>query len=163
MTIRRAPPVLRQPQQETEPNIIGSDHNDTLTGDSHDNFLVGGEGDDNLSGGAGNDFLSGGAGNNTLTGGSGADTFMLSNDGHDTISDYSKTDGDKVDISNVLNTDAGDYLNVVNEGGHVKLEILNSSSVEKASISFTDINFSDLTVGDELNSLLGKVDVDHNG
>jgi hypothetical protein len=88
---------------------------------------------------------------------------MLSKDGHDKITDYSKADGDKVDISNVLNTDAGDYLNVVNEGGHVKLEILNSSHVEKASVSFESIHFSDLTPGDELNSLLGKVDVDHHG
>jgi Ca2+-binding RTX toxin-like protein len=146
------------------PNIIGSDHGDTLTADSHGSVLVDGAGNDTLMGGAGNDILSGGAGNNTLTGGAGADTFMISKGGHDTVMDYSKADGDKVDISNVLNTNAGDYLNVVNDGsGHVKLEILNSSNVEKASVTFENIHISDLTSGDELNSLLGKVNIDYHG
>jgi Ca2+-binding RTX toxin-like protein len=135
------------------PNIIGSDHGDTLTADSHGSVLVDGSGNDTLIGGAGNDILSGGAGNNTLTGGAGADTFMISKGGHDTV-----------DISNVLNTNAGDHLNVVNDGsGHVKLEILNSSNVEKASVTFENIHISDLTSGDELNSLLGKVNIDYHG
>jgi Ca2+-binding RTX toxin-like protein len=146
------------------PNIIGSDHGDTLTADSHGSVLVDGAGNDTLIGGAGNDILSGGAGNNTLTGGAGADTFMISKGGHDTVMDYSNADGDKVDISNVLNTNAGDHLNVVNDGsGHVKLEILNSSNVEKASVTFENIHISDLTSGDELNSLLGKVNIDYHG
>jgi uncharacterized protein YegL len=147
-----------------EPNIIGSAHDDHLTGDDHANFLVGGEGNDVLVGGAGNDNLVGGAGNNTLTGGTGADTFMLSNGGHDTITDYDKSQGDKVDISNVLNEDAGDYLNVVDDGsGHAKLEILNSSGVEKASVTFTHIDFDTLDSAHLLDSLLNQVDVDHNG
>jgi len=51
--------------------------------------------------------------------------------------DYSKTDGDKVDISSVLNTSAGDHLDVIkNADGSVKLEILNSGNIEKASVSF---------------------------
>jgi hypothetical protein len=76
--------------------------------------------------------------------------------------DYSKTDGDKVDISSVLNTSAGDHLDVIkNADGSVKLEILNSSNIEKASVSFENIHFSDLTPGHELDSLLGKVDVHH--
>jgi Ca2+-binding RTX toxin-like protein len=133
-----------------------------LTGTWQNEILIGGAGNDNLNGGAGNDTLIGGTGNNTLTGGTGADTFVISNGGHDTIMDYSKTDGDKVDISSVLNTSAGDHLEVIkNADGSVKLDILNSSNVEKASVSFENIHFSDLTPGHELDSLLGKVDVHH--
>ena len=151
-----------------EPNIIGSDHNDTLTGDSNANFLFGGEGDDSISGGDGNDTLSGGTGNNSLAGGAGADTFVITNGAHDTIFEYSKADLDKVDISHVLNEDAGDYLNVVkgDDGVHVKLEVLNSSGVEKASVTFANIDYSSLDSSDSahlLDSLLAKVDVDHDG
>ncbi|PKN36802.1 MAG: hypothetical protein CVU62_13820, partial [Deltaproteobacteria bacterium HGW-Deltaproteobacteria-2] len=118
-----------------QPNIIGSDHNDTLTGDSHDNILYGGAGDDHLignegndllvggtgndslEGGAGNDILIGGLGDDTLTGSAGADTFKTGQ-GNDLITDYKTTDGDKVDISAVLNitdhTEALAHLEVDN-------------------------------------------------
>jgi len=124
--------------------------------------IDGGAGNDTIYGQEGNDILSGGTGNNTLTGGSGADTFIISKGGHDTIMDYSKAAGDKVDISSVLDTSAGDHLEVIkNADGSVKLDILNSSNVEKASVSFENIHYSDLTPGAELDSLLGKVDVHH--
>jgi Mg-chelatase subunit ChlD len=127
--------------------------------------IDGGAGNDIIYGGAGNDIISGGTGNNILTGGLGADTFVISKGGHDTIMDYSKADGDKVDISSVLDTSAGDHLDVIkNADGSVKLEILNSSNVEKASVTFENIHYSDLGdmgVGHELDSLLGKVDVHH--
>lgn len=136
--------------------------NDTIDGGAGNDIIFGQEGNDIINGGAGNDIFSGGTGNNILTGGSGADTFIISKDGHDTITDYSKADGDKVDISSVLDTSAGDHLDVIkNADGSVKLEILNSSNVEKASVSFENIHFSDLTSGAELDSLLGKVDVHH--
>ena len=43
-------------------NVIGSDHEDSITGDSNANHLDGGEGNDLLYGGAGADMLRGGAG-----------------------------------------------------------------------------------------------------
>ncbi|MDI6742631.1 MAG: calcium-binding protein, partial [Smithella sp.] len=123
--------------------------------------IDGGAGDDIIYGQEGNDIISGGTGNNILSGGTGADTFIISSGAHDTILDYSKLEGDKVDISGILDEGAGDYLNVVsNANGSVKLEILDSSNAEKASVSFENIHFSDLTPGAELDSLLGKVDVD---
>jgi VCBS repeat-containing protein len=128
-------------------------------------IIDGGAGDDIIYGQEGNDILSGGTGNNILSGGSGADTFVISSGAHDTILDYSKADGDKVDISSVLDEGAGDHLNVIaNADGSVKLEILDSSNVEKASISFETINYSDLNdmgAGNELDSLLNKVVIDH--
>jgi serralysin len=61
-------------------NVIGSDHNDTLTGSFDDNTLKGGAGDDILEGGNGNDSLDGGNGNNTARfTGSTAATVDLSN------------------------------------------------------------------------------------
>ncbi|HOG89225.1 MAG TPA: choice-of-anchor K domain-containing protein [Smithella sp.] len=145
----------------TESGLTGG--NDTIDAGSGNDIVYGQDGNDIINGGAGDDILSGGTGHNTLTGGTGADMFILSNGGHDTITDYSKLQGDKVDISHVLDESAGDHLNVINDGsGHVKLEVLNSSGVEKASVTFENINFSELTGGDELNSLLGKVDIDHN-
>lgn len=51
--------------------------------------LAGTTGDDTLSGGAGNDVLTGNGGNDILAGGNGNDTYVLSVDGHATISDTS--------------------------------------------------------------------------
>jgi Ca2+-binding RTX toxin-like protein len=56
-------------------NLIGSDHNDTLTGDVGNNKLEGGNGNDTLNGGDGADSLTGGNGNDSLDGGTGNDTL----------------------------------------------------------------------------------------
>jgi Ca2+-binding RTX toxin-like protein len=56
-------------------NLVGSDHDDTLTGDAGANRLEGGAGNDTLTGGAGNDVLIGGAGADFLSGGDGDDVF----------------------------------------------------------------------------------------
>ena len=63
-------------------------------------------GNDTLIGGAGNDVLIGGPGADTLTGGAGADRFTfsvgdLSADPAktDTITDFSRSDGDKIDLT----------------------------------------------------------------
>ena len=132
---------------------------------SFDDIIFGQEGNDIIKGGAGNDILSGGTGHNILAGGTGADTFVVSKGGHDTILDYHQTEGDKVDISKVF-TDAGDHLKVVADAdGSAKLQILDSSNVEKACVTFENINYySDLNdhgAGNELDSLLGKVTIDH--
>lgn len=55
-------------------NLIGSDHDDTLTGSSGNNAIQGGEGDDRLRGSAGFDELEGGRGADDINGGSGTDT-----------------------------------------------------------------------------------------
>jgi Ca2+-binding RTX toxin-like protein len=73
-------------------NLTGSAFNDTLTGDSNANVI---------SGGAGNDIINGGGGNDTLTGGTGADTFVFSPNqaGTATITDFTHSQGDKIDVS----------------------------------------------------------------
>ena len=78
-------------------NVIGSEHDDTITGTDSvregnslwgrggDDTLSGRDGDDMLSGGAGDDTLDGGDENDTLEGGPGADV-LTGGDGDDTAS-----------------------------------------------------------------------------
>lgn len=94
--------------------LYGGNGNDILIGD--DVLMIGrgagtrymqagsgGEGDC-LDGGNGNDLLMGGAGNDTLSGGNGADVFKFLSgaNGKDRITDFDARDGDKIDISDVL-------------------------------------------------------------
>ena len=59
------------------------------------NDLYGGLGDDVIIGGDGDDIITGGQGNDLLTGGGGADTFVFrANHDHNTITDFSTSDGD---------------------------------------------------------------------
>ncbi len=85
-------------------NLTGSGFADNLIGDSGANRLDGGAGMDTLFGGAGADTLIGGAGGDLLTGGSDADAFMFilgsesKNPNYDTITDFSRTEGDLIDL-----------------------------------------------------------------
>jgi len=135
----------------------------TESGRSGGNDVIdGGAGNDIIYGQEGNDIISGGTGNNILSGGTGADTFIVSTGAHDTILDYSHEQGDKLDLTSVWKSGEGDSAVVSENPDHtVKLEILDSSHVEKASVTFENIHYSDLTPGHELDSLLGKVDIDH--
>ncbi len=96
-------------------DVAGSAFDDTLTGNRSNNqlngnagadTLIGGIGNDRLFGGGGGDLINGGVGKDTLSGGGGRDTFVfaLGDSGGsavDTITDFSKTDKDKIDLSAV--------------------------------------------------------------
>lgn len=73
--------------------IAGSNFNDVLTGNNGNNLLTGGNGNDTLIGGMGQD---------TLKGGSGADRFVFNfvSQGIDIITDFSRSQGDKIVIKN---------------------------------------------------------------
>ncbi|MBD2202297.1 S8 family serine peptidase [Calothrix sp. FACHB-1219] len=73
--------------------IAGSNYNDILTGNNGNNVLTGNNGNDTLIGGAGQD---------TLIGGSGADRFVfnLVSEGINVITDFSRSQGDKIVIKN---------------------------------------------------------------
>ncbi|OOV94603.1 retention module-containing protein [Pseudomonas sp. MF4836] len=86
-------------------NIYGTkDGADTLIGNAGDDILFGQGGNDKLYGGAGNDILVGGKGDDILSGGAGADTFVwLKGDtGNDVITDFKHSEGDKLDLSDLL-------------------------------------------------------------
>ena len=83
----------------------------TIIGTSRSDILRGGVGGQTLDGRAGNDVLIGAAGADTLIGGLGADTFKYvaladspksAATATDTITDFSKSQGDKVDLSGIL-------------------------------------------------------------
>ncbi len=71
----------------------------SLAGINVENLTLTGAGNLNATGNSYNNVLTGNAGNNVLTGGYGADTFVLAGGGHDTITDFSAAQGDKIDLS----------------------------------------------------------------
>ncbi|MBL0841446.1 M10 family metallopeptidase [Pseudomonas mediterranea] len=87
-------------------NATGNALDNVLIGNAASNTLIGGAGNDQLDGGAGNDLLIGGIGTDTLTGGVGGDRFVFSalnelgiGDARDVILDFSRLQGDKLDLS----------------------------------------------------------------
>ncbi|MCC4815065.1 hypothetical protein BCU85_00770 [Vibrio lentus] len=85
--------------------LVASGFNTELTGGSGNDRLVGGSGDDTLISGDGNDTLIGGGGSDILTGGNGMDSFVWLNieDGvADTITDFNLSEGDQIDLREVL-------------------------------------------------------------
>jgi Ca2+-binding RTX toxin-like protein len=83
-------------------------------GDSLVNFenITGSAYDDTLRGDAGANTLDGGGGSDELTGGGGADVFKLGQDGIDTIVDFNAAEGDKIDVSSLI--DVGGVDNIDN-------------------------------------------------
>lgn len=84
--------------------LYGDGGHDRVYGqDGHDK-LYGGSGHDRIFGGTGNDWIDGGTGIDQLTGGTGADRFVYraAGEGGDTIVDFSVGDGDKLDLSRLM-------------------------------------------------------------
>ena len=77
---------------------------DQIYGTSGNDVLSGNGGDDIIVGRAGNDLLNGGNGNDILTGGNGTDTFRFNtaSDGTDQITDFSKPEGDVLDLTAIF-------------------------------------------------------------
>ncbi|MGL4394902.1 MAG: calcium-binding protein [Hyphomicrobium sp.] len=89
--------------------LSGGTNDDTLYGEKGNDTLLGGDGRDTLKGGDGNDYLTGGRHRDMLSGGSGGDKFIFLsvfdsfNNGAeaDTIFDFSRAEGDKIDLRKV--------------------------------------------------------------
>jgi Ca2+-binding RTX toxin-like protein len=120
----------------TTSNTTGlADGNDTLLGGNGDDILFGQGGNDILNGGNGNDILIGGKGNDTLTGGAGADTFVwkagdTNSGGFDVIKDFHASEGDKLDLSDLLQGENGNdlnnlskYLQITNDGTDTTIQV----------------------------------------
>jgi Mg-chelatase subunit ChlD len=118
--------------------------NDRLLGGDGNDILFGQGGNDILDGGNGNDILVGGRGNDTLTGGAGADTFVwLKGDvGTDKITDFSHSQGDKLDLSDLLPTDAesnlANYLKLsTDSSGNSTLQVSTTGGLNSAGAAAT--------------------------
>ena len=87
-------------------NVIGGNYADRITGNGAANVLRGLEGNDVLNGAAGSDRLIGGTGRDSLRGGIGADGFVFDDADFggattttaDRVLDFSKADGDRIDL-----------------------------------------------------------------
>ena len=100
--------------------------------------LIGNAGDDILFGQGGNDVLVGGKGNDILVGGAGADTFVwLKGDtntgtGFDTITDFKHGEGDKLDLSDLLqgnnDTNLSSYLKLTTDSSGSTLSVSSTGS-----------------------------------
>jgi len=132
--------------------LVGLGGNDTLSGGSGADLLLGGDGDDSLTGGTGNDVLSGGRG---------ADTFIfLAGDNTagnaDTIVDYSFVEGDKLDLSGLLDANFGpsstvsDFVRLQQSGSNVLVQVDTNGTA--GGVSFVTVatlaNYA--TAGDDL-------------
>lgn len=84
--------------------IEGGRGKDRITGTEDGDTIRGGQGKDRLFGGGGDDVLEGGAGRDFLTGGTGGDTFAIG-DGVDVIRDFNAAEGDRIDVSSLLDLD----------------------------------------------------------
>lgn len=162
--------------------INGGTYSDIINGSTGHDVLYGNGGNDLLNGGDGNDLLLGGVGNDTLTGGTGADTFMwqAGNIGSDVIKDFNSSEGDRIDLSDLLpdaaNTgDITQYLQIdtltstlkvstagtLNSGGSadvtIKLENGSGGNVDFSSLGSTSTQI--------VNSLIAGADpivkIDH--
>ncbi|KNC17380.1 retention module-containing protein [Pseudomonas sp. RIT-PI-a] len=107
-------------------------------------FLNGGDGDDIIYGQRGDDTLRGGAGNDVLFGGAGKDTFVWKSGdvGTDTIKDFSHAEGDKLDLSDLLPSDAetnlANYLKLSTDtAGNSTLQISTKGGMTSASATVT--------------------------
>jgi Ca2+-binding RTX toxin-like protein len=123
-----------------EDTLLGGFNDDTLDGGADDDLLdgglgfdslVGGAGSDTLNGGAGRDTLVGGAGDDVLTGGTVGDLFIFgAGTGHDTITDFGRTDRIRIEDGIMIANDAifdadgdgfDDLLIALNDGGSITL------------------------------------------
>lgn len=82
-------------------SLYGGAGNDNLLGYSGKDFLNGGNDNDILKGEAGDDTLVGSSGSDRHTGGDGADTFVFysPSEGIDTITDFNRSQGDKIQVA----------------------------------------------------------------
>ncbi|GAB6053355.1 hypothetical protein JCM17960_21750 [Magnetospira thiophila] len=76
---------------------------DSIDGGAGRDTITGSKGDDVILGGADHDRLDGQAGDDVLTGGTGNDTFVFTQAGHDTVTDFNSAQ-DKLDFDGVFET-----------------------------------------------------------
>lgn len=94
-------------------------------------LLDGGVGNDTLYGEGGNDILVIGLGQDSATGGSGADIFAITKIDSlvDTIVDFKASEGDKINVADVLegydplSDNIADFIHLVQNGGNTEIQI----------------------------------------
>ncbi|MEL6523044.1 MAG: polysaccharide lyase family 7 protein [Pseudomonadota bacterium] len=143
-------------------NIRGNAGNDLLKGEGGNDTLRGGSGSDELWGNDGDDRIMAGRGADWLKGGNGADTYVFDwLDGVDTIADFSTSNGDMIELTNILDDATGltssnalsdGYIDLVQDGADTKVYIDldgdNGSAAAKLQIILLDETASGLDLND---------------
>ncbi|MGV0762923.1 calcium-binding protein, partial [Tistrella mobilis] len=133
--------------------VDGGDGDDILKGGAGKDQLFGNSGNDTISGGNEADLLEGGIGADRLSGGTGADRFIYTGtgdsttaaSGRDTILDFSRAGGDKIDLSAF----AGTFLFIGTSGFTGKAMQLHAVSATSGLLIEGDINgdrFADFAI-----------------
>ncbi|MFM2577722.1 Ig-like domain-containing protein [Vibrio fortis] len=121
-----------------------------------DDTVAGGLGDDILYGQGGDDTLIGGLGDDILTGGEGEDIFKwvdMDDGSSDTITDFSVSDGDKLDLSELLADLETDDINAllnniegsITDNGNGGSALTIDKGGESMTIEFNNVTSSELT------------------
>jgi Ca2+-binding RTX toxin-like protein len=139
--------------------LYGGDGNDILYGDDGLCYDCpeGGGASDVIYGGAGNDIIIGGEGRDYLNGDGGADTFFLDLDSIDRIRDFNQSEGDMIDVSDLLTgydiaTDnINDFVDIVIRNASRTDIRINGDGVGN-DYQYVGIVYSDLT-GETVDSL----------
>ncbi|GAA4648072.1 hypothetical protein GCM10023116_03360 [Kistimonas scapharcae] len=149
----------------------------TVTGTADDDILRGARNNDILVGDAGDDILYGGFGNDTMLGGAGADTFVFEQGDQtetsiptvDTIRNFSLSEGDVLDLSDMLIGESAEtidaYLDLATVNGNTEISVkdrANGQTVQKIVLDGVDLS----SLGSEseiINNLLnnGNLNIDH--
>ena len=101
---------------------------------------------DDFAGGDGDDIITGGTTDDTLTGGGGADTFVFGHGhGDDTITDFSTTDGDKIDLSAFTGITSFDdlYSWQSGDGAVIYLGFEGGGRITLEGVSLSDLSADD--------------------
>nr|WP_312819213.1 immunoglobulin-like domain-containing protein [Pseudomonas sp.] len=156
--------------------LDGGKGNDILLGGTGNDTLLGGEGNDLLFGGAGNDMLIGGKGNDILSGGAGADTFVwkAGDIGQDVIKDFKLSEGDRLDLTDLLQGERGttidNYLKITTVGGESTLQISTEGKLNAAgglanadvSIKLEGVNWSNTSINSLISGADPTIKIDNN-
>lgn len=122
-------------------NVIygnGGDDRILVTG-TGSNTIYGGVGSDTITGGSGNDRLEGSVGANVYTGGGGADRFVHGAGATDTITDFSLSGGDRLELGGQvysLTTGSGGAATLVfADGGAIVLQGVTEAQFSAAFVA----------------------------
>ena len=143
-------------------NGTGNELANVMTGNSGNNVLSGGAGNDTLYGGDGNDTLIGGAGTDILCGGAGADCFVFdrSMTGRDTIKDFSLSQGDSLNIHDLIMgtvNSVESFVRLTASGNNTLLQVDQDGSA--SAYGFVQVALLENTRGLTLQGLLSGNDL----
>ncbi|WP_140627733.1 immunoglobulin-like domain-containing protein [Methylibium rhizosphaerae] len=149
--------------------IMAHGGDDIVNAGGGNDWIAGGAGNDQLNGQSGNDVIYGGAGNDVLAGGTGADVFawQLADRGSngapavDTITDFSISQGDVLDLRDLLqghDTSAANidnYIDIDYSGGNTVIRISSSGGFANGNYSASAQDQQIVLQGVDLRDQLG--------